>query len=406
MRILVAGAGPGGSLAAVLLARGGHEVLLVDRSDFPRDKACGDVVGPRALTVLAQVGIELPGDAHRIGSMVLGYKGRQITLPARPGLGHKGYGITMRRRDFDDLLHQRALDEGARSVTGVVSKIARSGKRLRASIGDGIEEFDVVVGADGANSTVAKSMGLVDSERVLLGFALRRHVRGTTLADRVDLFLDPGDDAVPGYGWVFDQGDGRLNLGVGVGVGADRARAKGVRSRLDAYQDQLVSSGAITVMGEPSEMGGWLKMGLVGGRVATDGVYLVGDAAGLVNPLQGEGIAAALASAVLCASVVIRHGADGAAIYRGEIDAHFSAFLSTGYLAQHLALSHPLAARLAMSGLIRVGMSSRVASAWGLFWNDLTEYSGPQPGSLAASLALTIGKRIAGPVVGVASWSR
>ena len=404
MRVLIAGAGPGGSLAAVLLARQGHDVVLVDRSEFPRDKACGDVIGPRALAVLKQADITLPAHAHRIGSMVLGFEAGQITLPARPGLGHGGYGVTIRRREFDDLLHREAERAGATTRVGVVTKVTRAGRRLSVSVGSQSEDYELVVGADGANSTVARSMGLMNADRALMGFALRRHVLGATREDRVDLFLEQGDTALPGYGWVFDQGDGRLNLGIGVGIGTQRTRAKGARELLERYQRRLQAQGIVTITGSPSEMGGWLKMGLIGQRVADDGVFLVGDAAGLVNPLQGEGIAAALLSATLCASAIDRYGANGAGAYRSEIQDHFGAFLSTGYLAQRIALSHPRVARIAMRTLMVAGRYDRIASAWGLFWNDLTEYSGSQTGSLAARTMVHVGAAITQGVLGSPEW--
>lgn len=405
MRILVAGAGPAGSLVSILLARDGHDVVLADRAQFPRDKACGDVIGPLALAVLERVGVDLGADRHHIGSMWLGFEGREMLMPARPGLGHRGFGLTIRRRDFDDLLYRQALSEGAVARNGVVSGVARLGNRLRARISDRNDEFDVVIGADGANSSVARSMNMTDQGRILLGFALRRHVPGSAKADRVDLLLRNGPAATPGYGWVFDQGDNQLNLGIGIGVGSDRSRAKGARELLDRYQQDLVDRGVVKLGGGHQEMGGWLKMGLVGTRVATDGVYLVGDAAGLVNPLQGEGIAAALVSALLCASVVDRSGPDGAAAYRSAIHEHFGGFLSTGYLAQSIALGHPKVADLAMRSLVRAGShSERIASAWGMFWNDLTQYSGPQPGSFGAWLALTAGMRLARATRARLSW--
>ncbi len=405
MRILIAGAGPAGSLTGILLARGGHDVVLVDRAEFPRDKACGDVIGPLALAVLDRVGVELGANRHRIGSMWLGFEGREMLMPARPGLGHRGFGLTIRRRDFDDILYRQALSEGALSRAGVVSGVERRGDRLVARIGDQSDEFDVVVGADGANSSVARSMNMTDPGRILLGFALRRHIRGSTKADRVDLLLGNGPTATPGYGWVFDQGDDQLNLGIGIGVGSDRSRAKGARELLDRYQQDLVDRDIVNLDGAYQEMGGWLKMGLVGTRAAGDGVYLVGDAAGLVNPFQGEGIAAALVSAWLCASVIDRFGAEGAHAYRSAIHEHFGGFLSTGYLAQSIALGHPKVADLAMRSLVGAGSrSERIASAWGIFWNDLTQYSGPQTGSFGAWLALTVGKRLAGATRARASW--
>src|SRR6202011_1544365 len=115
--VLVVGAGPAGSVAALILARAGVRVALVDKATFPRSKACGDLVGPRGVQVLEDLGLDVGGE--RVGDMdVIGPTGRHVVLRAFPGLSYPGFGLAVPRRRFDSLLRLAALDAGAVGLTG------------------------------------------------------------------------------------------------------------------------------------------------------------------------------------------------------------------------------------------------------------------------------------------------
>src|SRR4249920_1590364 len=111
--VLVVGSGPAGSIAALVLARAGARVALVDKAAFPRDKACGDLVGPRGVQCLHDLSLEVPV-AVRVGDMlVVGPTGNRVRLPAAPGRTYPGYGIVVARTVFDDGLRCAAIAAGA-----------------------------------------------------------------------------------------------------------------------------------------------------------------------------------------------------------------------------------------------------------------------------------------------------
>src|SRR6516164_5341282 len=111
--VAVVGSGPGGSVAALVLARGGARVALVDKAAFPRDKACGDIVGPRGLQVLRDLGVPVPPGRDVGDILVVGPTGRRVRLPCGEGQTYPGHGTAVTRRDLDNVLHVKAVGEGA-----------------------------------------------------------------------------------------------------------------------------------------------------------------------------------------------------------------------------------------------------------------------------------------------------
>src|SRR5215212_3721111 len=115
---LVIGAGPAGSIAALVLARGGARVALVDKATFPRDKACGDLIGPRGVQLLRELRLDVH-EAMRVTDMlVVGPTGNRVRLPAVAGRTYPGYGIVVPRSQFDAALHCAAIAAGAEFFAG------------------------------------------------------------------------------------------------------------------------------------------------------------------------------------------------------------------------------------------------------------------------------------------------
>jgi len=300
--VVVIGAGPAGSTTALVLARGGARVALVDKATFGRDKACGDLVGPRGLATLTSLGLSPPA-GREVGEMVVvGPTGRRVLLPARAGRTYPDHGVAVTRLLFDAWLRDAALAAGARAVTGRAAGIRDDGVELD----DGRRiTADFIVAADGATSSIAVAAGLIDPAAVLWGFAQRAYVQQDVERPIIALWDDPPGRGFPGYGWLFPGDAGAANVGLGLGLRADRSTASRAVTRFDAFCDHLRRLGLLTASVNGRRLGGWLKMGIVGTVPARGRVFLVGDAAGLVNPIQGEGIAPAITSAAAAATAIL-----------------------------------------------------------------------------------------------------
>ncbi len=388
--VLVVGAGPAGSTAAVVLARGGARVALIDKSTFERDKACGDLVGPRGIAVLDDLGLAPPGGRRVAEMLVVGPTGRRVVLPARAGRTYPGHGLAIPRLRFDAWLRDTALSAGAEAVTGRVraGRHADSGE-LTGVVLDGGHTLvaDIVIGADGATSTVAEAAGLVDHHAVLWGFAQRGYAEDDVDLPVIALWDETPWRGFPGYGWLFPGPDGRANVGLGLGLGRHRAAASRAVARFDDFCAHLTRLGLLSAPAKGRRLGGWLKMGLVGTVPARHRTLLVGDAAGLVNPLQGEGIAPAMTSGRAAAQAVLAGPGTAAAEYRRALAAAHAPYASVA-AAIHAASIAGSPRRVSILGrvLTAPGLSRAIAGPWAIYWNDLR--AGAPPG-LHAALAAT-----------------
>src|SRR6266480_2872587 len=145
---VVVGAGPAGSVAALVLARGGARVALADKAAFPRDKACGDLIGPRGVQVLADLGVTVPDAGHGSDLLAVGPSGRRSRLPAFTGRSYPGHGIVVPRTAFDHALREAALAAGAVGVRARVTAVDKGqDQTVRAVLADGQRlAGDVIIG--------------------------------------------------------------------------------------------------------------------------------------------------------------------------------------------------------------------------------------------------------------------
>jgi len=317
--VLVIGAGPGGSSCAYWLAEAGWDVAVVEKKHFPREKTCGDGLTPRAVRQLADMGLEgaLLGSHRYIGLRSQGF-GHVVELawPEHPSFPSYGYTIT--RRDLDGLVAGRAakagatLWEGTEAVAPIVAPagsaggpVPPDGDALPLCLGAVVRDTGTgdtrevraryVVVADGSNSRFGRALGTARRRDFPLGMALRGYYRSPRHDDPfIESHLDIRDargEVVPGYGWIFPLGDGRVNVGVGL-LSTER-RWKGVNTStlMDAFVSWAPKSWELspeTACGPPT--GGKLPMGLAVGPRAGPNTVVVGDAAGSINPFNGEGI--------------------------------------------------------------------------------------------------------------------
>jgi geranylgeranyl reductase family protein len=404
--VLVVGAGPAGSVAAFVLARGGARVALVDKATFPRDKACGDLIGPRGVQLLNDLDIDV-GETPIVDDMVVVGPARgRARLPCYPGITYPGFGVVSPRFSLDSALQEAAIVGGAETFVGRADEPIVDGSTLKGftlSSGERVHA-DFVIGADGANSRVANVAGLVDHSRVLWGFALRAY-----LADPVQLphlvFWEPTPwHAFPGYGWLFPGVDGRANVGLGLGMLADRRAASHAQRHFDAFLDHLwkleILSAPPIASSVGPRLGGWLKMGMIGTTPARDGVLLVGDAAGLVNPLQGEGISQAMRSGRAAAEAIIAGPAGTADGYRSQLRSAFSPYNSIATPVHSALLPHPIATAAIQRVITAPGVSRLIAGTWSLLWNDLLDGATPRAARTVAATASRLARTVAGPTDG------
>ena len=254
-----------------------------------------------------------------------------------------------------------------------------------------------VIGADGATSRVAEAAGLIEHDRVMWGFAIRAYVDQTVDLPAIVLWEPSRWRALPGYGWLFPGPDGRANVGLGVGTLADRRSGSHAVRLLDAFLDHLVELDLLRVGPRPqARLGGWLKMGVVGTTPAAGRVLLVGDAAGLVNPLQGEGIAQAMTSGQAAAAAVLategRPSSAAADRYRAWLRAEHIPYQAIAASAQSTLLNHPTAIGGVGRLLSLPVVGAAVAPGWSIFWNELFTGAQPGPGRTTAALATHLGR--------------
>jgi geranylgeranyl reductase family protein len=307
--VLVVGGGPSGSAAAYWLADAGYDVLVVEKKHFPRVKTCGDGLTPRSVRQLEDMGL---GDDlkqhHRYDGLRAIAFGKELLLawPKHPEFPSYGYVVT--RADLDALVAARAekagatLWQGAEAVAPLGPEAGAGGPAGGAVVldSDSGSRTEVtaryVVVADGANSRFGRALGASRDRTVPLGMAIRGYYSSPRHAESfIESHLDIRDgsgEVVPGYGWIFPLGDGRVNVGVGLLSTFDRWKQVNTTKLMDAFVEWAPDSWCLspeTSLGAPT--GGRLPMGLsVGPRVGPD-YLLTGDAGGSINPFNGEGIA-------------------------------------------------------------------------------------------------------------------
>ena len=397
--VLVVGGGPAGSIASLVLARDGADVALVDKSTFPRDKACGDVVGPRALQILSDLDLGAPIGRDVGDMLVVSPTGRRVRLPSADGLTYPGHGTAVPRTEFDAMLHAAACDAGATPFVGRAQEPLEEDGRIvgyKLSSGDSLYA-DFVIGADGATSEVAASAGLVDPKSVLWGFAVRTYLPQVVDLPAIVLWEPTAWRAFPGYGWVFPGEHGRANIGLGIGTRSDR---KAGAHAVQALPDFLVHLHTLGLLDEPApslpsrRLGGWLKMGIVGTTPAMGRVLLVGDAAGLVNPMQGEGISQAMTSGRAAAGAILSRPSHAAEEYRSRLAADHLPYHQIAAALHAGLVGRPRATAAVARLLTAAGRWDALSGGWAVFWNELLNGAPPNRHRSVAKAVTHIGRAV------------
>ena len=326
--VIVVGAGPGGSSAAYHLARAGLDVLLLEKSTFPREKVCGDGLTPRAVKQLVGMGISLePADGWfpNKGIRIIG-GGVRIELDWPELSSYPGFGLVRTRRGFDEIVARAAQRAGARLLEGVTvtgpvlddgaQRIVGVTARDTAAPGNGDGGTErtyrarLVVAADGNSSRLSLAMGLRKRDDRPLGVAIRTYYTSPRHDDDyLETWLDlwDGSALLPGYGWIFGVGDGTSHVGLGLLNTSTSFGHVDYRAMLRRW---LATMPPEWGFGEENQTGpvrgAALPMGFNRTPHYTSGLLLVGDAGGMVNPFNGEGISTAMESGEIAAQVIVQ----------------------------------------------------------------------------------------------------
>jgi geranylgeranyl reductase family protein len=369
--VLVVGAGPAGSSTAAWAARKGLDVTLVDAETFPRDKPCGDGLTPRAIAELDELGLSpwLSGRARNWGLRAAGF-GQELYLPW-PGGSLPRYGGAAPRLELDAAIRQVALDAGVTAVEGHRAVDVRmEGGQVRGVVfatGSGrnapTREITCrrLVIADGARSQLGRRLGRTWHRSTAYGVAARAYIKShrsddSWISSHLELRGTEGE-ILSGYGWVFPLGDGEVNVGVGT-LATDKHPADvNLRGLLSHYAE----SQRETWQFEGDVRAPWsalLPMGGAVSGVAGSNWLLVGDAAGCVNPLNGEGIDYGLETGHLAARLL----ADTVPNPSLDYSRQWAPLLRTRY-GTAFSIARRLAGFLTVPGLLPtlgpVGMRSR-----------------------------------------------
>ena len=375
--VLVVGAGPSGASAAFWLASAGHRVVMVEKKRFPREKTCGDGLTPRAVRQLHDMGLarELTEFQRFDGLRSIGHGiTLELAWPEHPDF--PAFGYVVRRRELDEMVAQRAVKAGATlwPATEATEPLVENGLVTGAIVHDkdagttrAVRARYVVV-ADGANSRFGRALGTSRNRTYPLGMAIRGYFTSPLHDDPwIESHLDIRDrdgNHLPGYGWIFPVGDGTVNVGVGLLSTFTGWKNVNTSHLMDAFCATAPARWGIspeTATCAPT-----------GGRLPTGGSvmprvgpsYLViGDAAGSVNPFNGEGISLAYETGRLAADAVdlalLTGDRRALETYSERLDEVYGLYFKVARTFVR-AIGNPAV----MRELTRVGMRSRTLMEW------------------------------------------
>ena len=318
--VIIVGAGPGGSTTAAYLARAGLDVLVLEKAHFPREKVCGDGLTPRASRELIKLGIDTSAEAGWLrnkGLRIYGGRVEPFEMPWPELDDFPNYGLVRPRADFDQLLAEHARTAGATILEGITVTdpvLDAAGRITGVTSKDGATfSAPIVVAADGNSSRLSVAMGLTKRDDRPMGVAVRTYYTSPRHTDDwLESWLElwdgePGKShLLPGYGWIFGMGDGTCNVGLGM-LNTSAAFGKtDYKDLLKRWLDNTPAEWQFRDEFRTTEVrGAALPMGFNRQPAYANGLLLVGDAGGMVNPFNGEGISYAMESGRYAADHII-----------------------------------------------------------------------------------------------------
>ncbi len=376
--IMVVGGGPAGSAAAYWLARSGHQVTLVEKKEFPRNKTCGDGLTPRAIRQLLDMGFDFDvTDFHKITGL-RSYAGDDLMLEMNwpEHSRFPNWGGVIRRRDLDQQVARLAEKQGVEVLQKTEAKpVIEDGRLAAVTLShDGETEVvrpGMVIIADGSLNRFGRALGTSRRKDYPMGLAARGYYRSPRSADTfLESQLDLRDDSgatMPGYGWVFPLGDGTVNVGVGLLSTFKRWKHVNTTKMMNDYVAH--SSPEYWDLGDHSKIsdpeGGKLTMSFSKGPLVGSNWITVGDAAGAINPWNGEGISYGYETGRLAAeSVTQALGADDPTVlyrYPTRLQDEYGLYYKMARIFVKLIGNPPV-----MRSLAHVGLRNRPLMEWTL----------------------------------------
>jgi len=375
--VLVIGAGPAGAAAGYWLAKEGLDVVMVDKKTFPREKTCGDGLTPRAVKQIVDMGLGSELEKyHRYEGLRATAHGKALELqwPTHPIYPQHGYVV--RRRELDTMIARQAeaagatLLEGHEALAPVLDRGFVRGAVVQAKGSENPVELRAkyIVVADGANSRFGRALGTYRTKEWPYGTAIRTYWETPRHAEPwIESALDVKDrqgNPLPGYGWIFPVGDGTVNIGVGLLSTFRDFKSVNTTHLLNEYAHMVADRWEIDP-DQPTHKAtsGRIPMGGSVGPKSGPTYLVVGDAAGSVNPFNGEGIDYAYETARMAAQILteaIRNN-DPAALqrYQSLLDDEYGQYFKVARLFARI-IGRPAI----MRELSRVGMQSRTLMEW------------------------------------------
>ena len=320
--LAIAGGGPAGSAAAWQAAQTGARVVVLDKAEFPRDKPCGDGLTPRAVSFIQKMGLASEvAKFHRVNrAKVFSPSEWDLSFPRRPGMPDHGH--VARRLEIDTLLLKNAESAGAevrQSAEVVGAVVAGNGRVAGVTLKSGEQVLaDAVIAADGAYSPIKRALKLDSQYNGYSAIAIRAEMPANRPdADSLDIYLRLAfrGDQLPGYGWVFPLGDGRVNVGLGYLNSYKNWQQINATQFLGEFLASLPAEWELPTADELKKSRGvqaWrLPMGFTAWPPWRPGVLFAGDALGAARPASGAGISKALQSGLAageCAIAALTNG--------------------------------------------------------------------------------------------------
>lgn len=339
--LLVIGGGPAGAATAIRAARAGVSVVVFEKGAHGRDKVCGDGLTPRAVGALDELKIPLD-DAHHIQGlrMIAGKRVRELDWPDTSRF--PSHGAVWPRRRFDTALMDAAAEAGAEMIYSTEAlPVIEDGRAVGVTANGQRWTGDLVVLAAGAQGKAARILGAERDPAEPFGLAIRAYAETPRHTDRhLEACLTLKDEhgtAVPGYGWMFPAGDGTVNIGVGALSTMKGFKALNLNTLCDSYRDQVRDDWDL---GPYLERPRAWRLPMSAQKRHGPGWVAVGDAAGLVNPMNGEGIDYGLETGMLIADLFEADPATAPDNYDRLVAERFDAFLRTGRRFSFL-IGHP-----------------------------------------------------------------